>query len=117
MELKWLTSRHRRFPLETISKDVAEIIDNIATQDTLNKAEFEALSPVDKEHVTTFADACHIDIGINTVEELEKHVQILAGEIKAGNGAAKQQLKRMLAKAIMQKQISQQAGLDWLIAV
>jgi len=117
LELKWLTSRHRRFPLETISKDVASIIDNIATQDSLNKAAFDALSREDKDKVTTFADACHIDIGINTVEELEKHVAILACEIKAGNGAAKQQLKRMLAKAIMQKQISQQAGLDWLIAV
>ena len=116
--LKYIKNRNfvPSFPKQIVSQKVADLITEYCETETFNKITFSKLNTCEQRVVFDFVNACHVDVGIDSVQnknELQEQFEILTGEIAAGNNSVdiKKRLKTVIKQAIMNNQISAKQGL------
>lgn len=101
------------FPKTKVSDQVKDMISDIA-DDKFHQQKYDELTDAERRIVLRFCDACHIDIGKTSDEDLQKTFEILKGEFEAGNTNAIQQMKYIISDMINSRQINMKAGLKLL---
>ena len=103
-------------PRQNISHNVKEMIMDVF-QDKFYREKYDDMSQKDKTLFLKFCDSCHINVGINSLDEFKKASEILLGEHRAGNSESINQLKEMIGQAIIDKQLSPKQGMKILECV
>jgi hypothetical protein len=80
-------------PAQTVTPAVSRIIQAIADRDEFLKKEYDSLSKSEQDTIKAFANTCHIDLGIESKEDIENHYNVLMGEAMSGNQLAKAKLR------------------------
>ena len=111
--LKYCSNRniHGEIPKQNCSDDVKQLVFQLCHGE-FDKQQFDKLNSKDKKFLTHFADACHLDIGIDFADDIKAQYEIILAEYRAGNASAKPKLLEFIGDCIRNKSLSIKKGLE-----
>jgi len=111
--LKYCSNRniHGEIPKQNCSDDVKQLVFQLCHGE-FDKQQFDKLNSKDKKFLTHFADACHLDIGIDFADDIKAQYEIILAEYRAGNASAKGKLIEFIGDCIRDKSLSIKKGLE-----
>ncbi len=116
--LKYVKNRnvHSKFKQKQVSEDVKSILMELLLNQTFNNILYDKLTNMDKIVIYDFLNACHVDVGLLSMEDKQKVYDTLLGEYQSGNNNPKilSELRSIIVNAIENKEIEVQKGLIML---
>ena len=117
--LKYVRNRniHSKYKQKQVSDEVKSILMELLLKETFNHKAYEKLTNLDKIVIYDFLNACHVDVGLLSIEEDKQKVyDTLLGEYQSGNNNPQiiAELRSIIVNAIENREIEVQKGLVML---
>ena len=117
--LKYVRNRniHSKYKQKQVSDEVKSILMELLLKETFNHKTYEKLTNLDKIVIYDFLNACHVDVGLLSIEEDKQKVyDTLLGEYQSGNNNPQiiAELRSIIVNAIENREIEVQKGLVML---